>query len=296
MINETNIACFLSVCSTMNFTESARRLFLTQQAVSKNIMQLENDCGFILLKRGTRFVTLTREGEMYRDLLLKLQKIYHEDIDQIHKMNRTYSRIIDISCQNAIDLGAGLTRAVHSMKRDFPDINVRVNRFSPGELTEKLYDSTTDMIILYSRYAPNNNEYERLELFRARICLLVSCENEKVKEGATYLDFVHEPFIIDSFLNESEKLLRQRAAHEAELSGLDPQEIIISPNRESAYHSAAMNTGILIGTDISRIPPDYGLVSFRTDSIDTVACVFRKDASDNIHDFAGLLVKEYGWA
>lgn len=294
MINETNIICFLSVCDTLNFTESARRLFLTQQAVSKNIMQLENDCGLILLKRGSRSVALTREGELYRDLLLKVQQIYQEDIEQIHKLTRSYGSTIDISCQNAIDLGAGLTRAVRRMKNDFPDINVRVNRFSPGELTEKLYKSTTDIAILYNRYAPENPEYERIKLFRTGICLLVSCENDKVKEGATYLDFINEPYIIDIFQNENEKLVAQRASKEAEYCGLEPKSVITVPNRESAYHSAAMNSGVLIGTEISRIPPEFGLVSFRTDSSDSVVCIFRKNAVGNIRGFANLLADEYG--
>lgn len=85
MINETNIACFLSVAETQNFTESARRLFLSQQAVSKNVMQLEADVGFNLIDRAKRGAALTPEGEQYRKLLLQISDTY--EIVELLKKN-----------------------------------------------------------------------------------------------------------------------------------------------------------------------------------------------------------------
>ena len=49
MISEQKIRLFLSLSETLNFTETANQLFITQQAVSKHIAQLEADLGFQLL-------------------------------------------------------------------------------------------------------------------------------------------------------------------------------------------------------------------------------------------------------
>ena len=293
MINETNIACFLSVAETLSFTESARRLYLTQQAVSKNVMQLENDCGLELLRRGSRSVTLTPAGERYRDLLQQMKHLYTDETNRIRMLYGTRGQLIDISCQNAVDLGAGLTRAIRRVKEESPDTGVRVNRFSPGELAERLYHSETSLILLYTRYVPDNPEYSCVELFKTGISLLVSCENPNNVEGATYLDFLLEPFVIDAFKNEDEKTTRQRAKHEASLAGLTPERILVVPNPESAYHTAAMGGGILLGTDVSRIPTEYGLTRYRTDSFDTISCVFRANAPEPVKDFVQILQKEY---
>ena len=55
MINELSIKCFLTLCETLNFTETARVLYMTQQSVSKYIAKLEEDLGF-------RPATPLREG------------------------------------------------------------------------------------------------------------------------------------------------------------------------------------------------------------------------------------------
>ena len=41
MINETAVRCFLTLCDTLSFTETAKRMYMTQQSVSKYIAKLE---------------------------------------------------------------------------------------------------------------------------------------------------------------------------------------------------------------------------------------------------------------
>lgn len=64
-MNDTNIACFLSVARTGSFTISAQELSSTQQAVSRNVQNLEDELGFALLNRSGRVVNLTSEGSRF---------------------------------------------------------------------------------------------------------------------------------------------------------------------------------------------------------------------------------------
>lgn len=54
---------FVAVAEELNFTRAAARLFVAQQAVSRDIRQLERRLGTPLFVRTTRRVTLTPEGE-----------------------------------------------------------------------------------------------------------------------------------------------------------------------------------------------------------------------------------------
>ncbi|WP_024802873.1 LysR family transcriptional regulator [Nocardia sp. BMG51109] len=54
---------FVAVAEQLNFSATARNLFISQQALSRIIQQLERDVGVRLLERTTRSVTLTPAGE-----------------------------------------------------------------------------------------------------------------------------------------------------------------------------------------------------------------------------------------
>lgn len=53
---------FVAVAQTLNFHRAADRLHLSQQAVSKSIIQLEQQLGLRLLERGRQSVILTEQG------------------------------------------------------------------------------------------------------------------------------------------------------------------------------------------------------------------------------------------
>ena len=280
MINETNLSCFLSVAETKNFTESARRLFLTQQAVSKNVMQLEQDLGLNLIDRSNRSVALTPEGERYRELILHLRDVYDSEMNLIRMLSRNQENTVDICCQNFIDLGAGLKRAIDKAKSDNPELAVRISRLPPGELIQRLYDGQTHIIIMYERYAPTTPGYVMEELFQTKTAILVSANHPNVKPEASCLDFQNDPYIVDIFPGENENAARQRAKRECLNADIDPSEIIFVLNRESAYITAELGNGILLGTDISMIPPCYNIVRYRTDAMEAICCIYKSICSN----------------
>ncbi|MEC3917641.1 LysR family transcriptional regulator [Nocardia sp. CDC160] len=54
---------FVAVAEQLSFSEAGRRLFISQQALSRIIRQLEHELGVRLFERTTRTVTLTAAGE-----------------------------------------------------------------------------------------------------------------------------------------------------------------------------------------------------------------------------------------
>ena len=58
------IECFLEAAKTLNFTEAASRLYISQQGLSRQIASLEKELELRLFDRTTRDVRLTRSGEL----------------------------------------------------------------------------------------------------------------------------------------------------------------------------------------------------------------------------------------
>ncbi|MCH3919127.1 MAG: LysR family transcriptional regulator [Sphaerochaeta sp.] len=65
---DARITTFLTICQTMNFTKAARKLALSQPAVTQQIHSLEAEFGVSLFDRTSRAITLTVAGRLLRDV------------------------------------------------------------------------------------------------------------------------------------------------------------------------------------------------------------------------------------
>lgn len=66
-LNLYRLEQFLAVAEQLSFTRAARRLHITQQALSTSVRRLEKELGVTLFERTTRHVTLTRAGHTLLD-------------------------------------------------------------------------------------------------------------------------------------------------------------------------------------------------------------------------------------
>ncbi|QIS07245.1 LysR family transcriptional regulator [Nocardia brasiliensis] len=66
-LNLYRLAQFLEVAEQLSFTRAARRLHITQQALSTSVRRLEKELGVTLFERTTRRVALTEAGRTLRD-------------------------------------------------------------------------------------------------------------------------------------------------------------------------------------------------------------------------------------
>ncbi len=74
-----------------------------------------------------------------------------------------------------------------------------------------------------------------MKVLETPLVLLVSPDNPKATESATFRDFKNEPFIKASSSHETNSEARARARRQCRELGFAPSDIIISPNIESAY-------------------------------------------------------------
>ena len=65
LINDLMIKSFLALTDTLNFTNAAKRLYLSQQAVSKHIAKLEDELECQLFFRSRGDISLTPAGKIY---------------------------------------------------------------------------------------------------------------------------------------------------------------------------------------------------------------------------------------
>lgn len=83
---DSRIITFLNVCQTLNYTQSARELNITQPAVSQHIAHLEKEYGVKLFTYQNRHLSLTAAGEVLRDaaqLFTHNETLLRRKLDQL---------------------------------------------------------------------------------------------------------------------------------------------------------------------------------------------------------------------
>ena len=84
---QQRIQTFLEVANCLSFSTAARNLYISQQAVTKQIASLEQELGLRLFYRTTRQVTLTPAGSLLRDSFTQINRQIRSDIRKARELN-----------------------------------------------------------------------------------------------------------------------------------------------------------------------------------------------------------------
>ena len=67
MFEDSRINVFMAICDEGSFTKAAKRLGISQPAVSQNISEIEKGIGARIFERNRNSVTLTEEGRLFKE-------------------------------------------------------------------------------------------------------------------------------------------------------------------------------------------------------------------------------------
>jgi DNA-binding transcriptional LysR family regulator len=294
MLGENQVKCFLSLCDTLSFTETAQQLHITRQAVSKTIAALERELGTLLFARGRRHVELTEAGAAWRDYFLREAERYRAAKADILNRFGGEAFQIRVGFQNYMRFGRVPNRAFSRISARSPKLHMTVERHSPAGLMHGLREGRLQIVLLCSRFYPNPEGMHRLALFRVPLVLLVSRQHPLAREGATCRDFVREPYLLDAFEGERPIDRERRLRTDLDCCGLNPSRVIVVPNRDSAYTAAELGQGVLISTALSRFIGTGSLVAYETGASDTLVCLWREDEKNPaVAEYARYLREGY---
>lgn len=289
MIDEIKMKCFVELAQTLNFSTTARQLFMTQQAVSKNIATLEKEWGIKLFHRNTRNVSLTMEGKELYEIVSKFSNHLEATLTRLKK--GPTSSGLRVGYQYYLMINNVVHDSLLTLKENHPDINLDGNRYSPPMLNELLQAKTLELIIIYERFLYSPETYESLVLAEFPKFIMVA-EGYPSKE---YEDIIKAPFIIDNFEGSRTKAFEERLSKEIEEFGLKPSEIIVVPDRDSAYSYAELGRGVIVGTEQSHIRAGRVFRQFNSGQKERLVAAWHKDEKNPlVRYYVNILKKGFG--
>lgn len=109
---DNKLQTFLTLCETQNYSQAAKKLNITQPAVSQHIQYLKNYYGVLLISNKGKNFELTDEGKVLKlpfiletpnelkghEKEIKLLKELYKDSRKIFRLNLCRFLYLEISC------------------------------------------------------------------------------------------------------------------------------------------------------------------------------------------------------
>lgn len=138
----TQLRYFVTVARTLNFSESARRLGVTQPLVSHHIVELEKQLGGKLFVRSRHKVTLTDAGERFLPAATELVELADKAMFQFRQDQQGGSGHLSVT--SLTTSSAVLASVLARFSAKYPDITVDID-VTPGQrqvlaMNEHRYD------------------------------------------------------------------------------------------------------------------------------------------------------------
>lgn len=120
MLTETNLRCFLSLAVTLNFTRTAKELYMSQQAVSQHISRLEEDLGFPLFVRTRRSVSMTKGGRQMFEFWSKTSREFSLLRELCQTRYISHRGCLRVGYQNWMNFGPAINTALSRIEKAIP--------------------------------------------------------------------------------------------------------------------------------------------------------------------------------
>lgn len=174
---------FIAVADTLNFSRAAESVYLSQSALSRQIMDLEREVGLPLLRRSTRQVELTDAGRALqksaKELISRWEKMLPEVRNQVSEDARGLTLTIGVDARAL----AQPTRrrqflsALYHMRRSNPGLRVLLRNCDHQSLIKGLSDQSLDCALVLDRELEARSELCQESYSQEEMVLAFRSEN-----------------------------------------------------------------------------------------------------------------------
>lgn len=172
MITEQKVKSFLVLAEELNFCRAAEHLHITQQALSKQISNLEKDVGGALFLRTTKSVELTPLGAELRALFSETQSSYEEIRSRHLEISR---RQLRICCFEDMDISRPLFEARQEMGKKYPGVEYHITTRTRFDGIQGAFErGEIDLAVLPDGVDFPRKEYRKLLLHRGPVSVFAS--------------------------------------------------------------------------------------------------------------------------
>jgi DNA-binding transcriptional LysR family regulator len=192
-MNIDQLKAFHQVTQSGNFTSAAKKLFLTQPAVSQQIKSLETSLGVILFDRTEKKIRLTKEGEIILSYVESFFRLYNEIKTVASHLNSLEKGKISIGATTVIGTYF-LPKIIGNFSKKYPGIEIDLRVGNSKLIHTLLKNGKVDFG--FAGKLSGSVETESPIVHRENFFLITSPNNPILKtKNPSLADFLTDPFI-----------------------------------------------------------------------------------------------------
>lgn len=198
-MNFRQLDCFMEVAKQLSFSKAAERLFLSQSAVSQQIISLEGELGFQLFIRDKRQVTLTAAGEYLYQRFNSMKPTLVKTLEKAHDIAECTPVALSIGYDGLMS-EAWVGSAVQRFHDKYPNALLKMRKEPVFYLTDLLLNGSLDLIITHELEIVDHPSIKFKPLIAAGPCAFV-CKNHPLsqKECIHLENLKDEVLLADSY-------------------------------------------------------------------------------------------------
>ena len=194
---------FVTVAKTLNFSEAAKSLFITQGTLSQQIKQLEDELGSELFVRSSHSVSLTEAGTEMLPLAQHALKDSSECFQRISDLKKGVTGTLNIGLTTSFR--GILNNALKVYLKQYPNVKLQIIYSSIGELITMLDEHEIDFFIAF-KSAVQYDEIDTDPLVDSELCAVMSKEHPLAdRKSLTMKDLERQRIVLPSSGLQSRK-------------------------------------------------------------------------------------------
>lgn len=170
---QQRIYFFISVVEEGSFSSAAKKYYLSQSAISQQMIKLEEDIGVQLFDRSTYRPTLTDAGRYYYEECKRLLKDYDKVEIKVKQIASSSQKVLKIGITGPFE-NKHVPNIIAKYKECYADVNIEVKIYNFIQCIEMLEDDELDIAFGIANDFRSFQDISVLKIFEHHICVVCS--------------------------------------------------------------------------------------------------------------------------
>lgn len=176
---------FVRTAETLNFSEAARSLYVTQSTLSQQIKTLEDELGSMLFQRDSHSVYLTESGSKLLPLAVRTIQDAESCRNQINDLKELLTGELNIGVTHSFS--PILTETVKTFMKEYPGVRLNIRYNTMEELMGLLKRRNVDFVLAFKPSLPYE-EIESHSLFEDKLCVIMRKDHPLAEQRTVTTD------------------------------------------------------------------------------------------------------------
>ena len=248
------LVCFVAVAQTLNFSEAARRCYLSQSTVSRYIAELEKEFGVQLFTRSRRDVVITNEGKILLPYAIDMLSSFNKAKTVIKELHDGGKGKITVGCD--VTSLSFPSKCLSDFGKRYPGISIELRQIDTADRAQAITGGEYDFCFMPRDMVPESSGVETV-ITHTEPLVIVSAKKSRFKGKTLSLSELAEERLV---------LLSESSAPILYMEIMDLLRTFhISPRVDSSYEDlVSLYMAVSSGMGVSVLPKSLAAFSSPT--------------------------------